>query len=185
VNYDLSFASLLCIEVLITIQSLANQQVLIFMNKNLVFSLDEGEAYLQPMPANGYVVIKLTPEITNNVNFAMGIQILPPGGVVREHFHQTQDEIIFCFSGQGKAIVNGQTHAFTVGTTVFLKQGDSHQFINDGDEDLKFTWTILPSGLEEFFRKIGKKYVVGSGEQHEIFSRPLQVKEIEEETGFG
>jgi len=35
----------------------------------------------------------------------MGIQVIAPGGYVREHSHTPNQEILFCFAGKGTIIV--------------------------------------------------------------------------------
>jgi hypothetical protein len=34
----------------------------------------------------------------------MGIQVIAPGGYVREHSHTPNQEILFCFAGKGTVI---------------------------------------------------------------------------------
>jgi len=61
----------------------------------------------QPIWANGYSVLKLSPKHAGPNNLAMGIQVIAPGGYVREHSHTPNQEILFCFAGKGTIIVDG------------------------------------------------------------------------------
>jgi uncharacterized cupin superfamily protein len=56
----------------------------------LVLQPDVGESWWQPQPAGGYV---------------------------REHWHSRQEEILFCFEGEGLFIVDGVEHRAVPGTT--------------------------------------------------------------------
>jgi hypothetical protein len=56
-------------------------------------------------------------------------------------------------------------------------------FINDGTEDLHWVWLIVPNGLEDFFRLIGRPRSAGEPAP-ENFPRPENVLEIERQTVF-
>jgi hypothetical protein len=70
-----------------------------------VLQPEEGQSYWQPIWANGYSIVKLSPKHAGPDNLAMGIQIIAPGGYVREHSHTPNQEILFCFAGKGTIIV--------------------------------------------------------------------------------
>lgn len=149
-----------------------------------VASAAEERSYWQPKPANGYVTIKLAPEDTGSDTASMGVQSVAPGGFVREHAHTDQDEIICVLKGRGTAIIDGTRHAMSPGAAFFLPRTARHTFINDGDDDLLFTWTIMPGhGLLEFFSSIGKPRRPGD-RPPEPFERPGDVAAIEARTGF-
>ena len=56
-------------------------------NKGSKFVLqpDDGVSYWQPKPANGYATVKVNPENCSSNQVTMGIQVVAPGGHVREH----------------------------------------------------------------------------------------------------
>ncbi len=58
---------------------------------------DEGESYWQPKPANGYSTVKISPRNCRSNHISFGIQVIAPGGYVCEHWHDSHDEILFCF----------------------------------------------------------------------------------------
>ncbi len=114
-------------------------------------------SYWQPLPANGYVTILLTPTDTGSDAASMGTQNIAPGGHVRKHSHVSQEEIIHVLEGKGTAMIEGERHPMTPGSVFFLTRGTRHSFVNDGDCDLRYTWTIMPGhGLHEFFAAIGR-----------------------------
>jgi quercetin dioxygenase-like cupin family protein len=144
----------------------------------------QGASYWQPVPANGFVEVKLQPRsIASRNRFALGTQSVPPGGYVREHAHAEAEEIIHFTGGTGIAVIDGVDHAVATGTTLFLGPGHRHKFVNTGQTDLTFLWCISPNGLEEFFAAIGRPRQPG-----EIapppFARPDDVLAIEAATGF-
>ena len=67
----------------------------------VVLQPEEGQSYWQPIWANGYSIVKLSPKHVGPDNLAMGIQVIAPGGYVREHSHTPNQEILFCFAGKG------------------------------------------------------------------------------------
>ena len=85
----------------------------------IVLQPEEGHSYWQPIWANGYSIVKLSPKHAGPDNLAMGIQVIAPRGYVREHSHTPNQEILFCFAGKGTVIVDGVPHPFVPGTTVY------------------------------------------------------------------
>ena len=150
----------------------------------IVLQPEEGQSYWQPIWANGYSIVKLSPKHAGPDNLAMGIQVIAPGGYVREHSHTPNQEILFCFAGKGTIIVDGVPHPFVPGTTVYAAPGVRHKIINDGPDELKMTWTYLPPGLDDFFAAIGRPRQSGEPAP-EPFARPADVHAIEARTGYG
>ena len=66
----------------------------------IVLQPEEGQSYWQPVWANGYSIVKLSPKHAGPENVAMGVQVIAPGGYVREHSHDPNQEILFCFAGK-------------------------------------------------------------------------------------
>jgi quercetin dioxygenase-like cupin family protein len=56
----------------------------------------------------------------------MGVQVIAPGGYVREHSHDPNQEILFCFAGKGTILVDGVAHPFVSGTTVYAIETEPH-----------------------------------------------------------
>jgi oxalate decarboxylase/phosphoglucose isomerase-like protein (cupin superfamily) len=151
----------------------------------LVLQPEEGRGYWQPKPANGHIIIKVSPDNCTSNLVTMGIQaVAPEGCYVREHWHSRNDEILFCYEGRGTILVDGAPHPFVPGTTAYLGRWVKHKIVNDGDRPLKFTWTFLPPGLDEFFASIGRPRTAGDPAP-EPFERPSDHLAIEGRTGFG
>ncbi len=149
----------------------------------IVLQPDDGESYWQPEPANGYASVKISPRNTPGEMFSMGVQVVAPGGRIREHAHDRHEELTFFWQGRGKAIVDGVEHDIVPGTTIYVGRWVKHCFINDGDVELKSVWVILPPGLEDFFQAIGRHRAAGDPAPA-AFPRPDEVGQIEADTVF-
>ena len=133
-------------------------------------------SYWQPVPANGHIEVALDPSKVRMDNpLAFGTQTVPPGGHVREHSHDRHEEVIYFLKGKGRAVLDGKDVPAVPGTAIL--------FINDGSEDLHWVWLIVPNGLEDFFRLIGRPRMAGEPAP-ENFPRPENVLEIERQTVF-
>lgn len=150
----------------------------------IVLQAEEGAGWWQPKPANGYAIVKVGPDNCASNQVTMGIQVVATGGYVREHWHSRNEEILFCYEGRGTIVVDGEPHPFVPGTTAFLGRWVKHKIVNNGPGPLKFTWTYLPPGLDQFFAGIGRPRVAGEPAP-EPFDRPRDTLAVEGRTGFG
>jgi Uncharacterized conserved protein, contains double-stranded beta-helix domain len=151
--------------------------------KGLVLQPEDGKSFWQPVPANGHVIVKLTPEIWDGP-FSMGVQMVAPRSYIRQHSHDQHREVVFTWGGQGTVVVNGEEHPMVPGTLIALPPLVDHIFRNDSDtEDLKLVWIICPGGLENFFEAVGRPRTPGEPTPPN-FPRPENVLEIEANTVF-
>jgi quercetin dioxygenase-like cupin family protein len=118
----------------------------------IVIPPEQGEAWWQPQPAGGHIVIK-TPTPSH---MAMGTQEIAPGGRVPRHRHPAAEEILFVYQGQGRAWIDTEEVSLAPGTTLVIPPNTWHSFHNEGNAPLCLTWTISPAGLEGMFRTIGR-----------------------------
>lgn len=142
-----------------------------------------GPSYWQPVPANGHADPTLTPAQTGFDGLSMGYQTIAPGGRVREHSHGDQVELQICFRGRGRVVVDGVSHPLAPGTACFLGHDVKHEIVNEGSDDLVMLWVISPSGLEHFFKAIGRPRQPGEPAP-EPFARPADVVAIERGLGM-
>ena len=150
----------------------------------LVVQPGEAESHWQPVPANGHIEVLAAPhQVRMDHPFALGTQTVPPGGHVREHAHDRNEELIHVLTGTGRAVLDGESVPMRPGFTVFLGKNRRHMFINDGDEDLRWIWLIVPNGLEDFFAAIGRPRAAGEPAPAP-FARPADVLEIERRAVF-
>lgn len=152
----------------------------------IVVQPDEAQSWWQPVPANGFTEVRVSkrndPRVTR---FSHGTQTIAPGCYVRDHSHEANEEILFFYEGEGKVVIDGTDEYKVVpGTTVFVGPYRRHTFINtSNDKPLKFSWVLMPGGLEDFFEGIGRPRVAGTPDP-EPFARPENVLEIEKKTVF-
>jgi mannose-6-phosphate isomerase-like protein (cupin superfamily) len=152
------------------------------MRDGFVLRPEDGDSYWQPVPANGYVINKLVPANWDGP-FSLGMQVVAPGCHIRRHIHDRHREVLFVWDGRGRAVVDGVDHPMEAGTVIALPAGVEHMLVNEGEEELRLLWILAPHGLEEFFRRIGRKRVAGETAPAP-FPRPADVLAIEAETVF-
>jgi mannose-6-phosphate isomerase-like protein (cupin superfamily) len=156
-------------------------------SKVFVVQPGEAESFWQPVPANGYVEVRVSHRRDPSIgSFATGIQVVAPGCHIREHVHPDQEELLCFFGGSGEAVIDGEAHPVGEGTTVYIGAGHRHKFVNPGPGELKFFWVMLPggdNGLDDFFARIGRPRKPGEPAP-EPFPRPDDVLEIEAATVF-
>lgn len=151
--------------------------------EGLVLQPEEGKSFWQPMPANGYVTTKLTPQ-TWDGPFSMGLQMVAPRSYIRQHSHDPHKEVVFTWGGKGTVVLGDEEHPMVPGTVIALPPGVEHLFRNDSDtEYLKLVWIICPNGLEDFFEAVGRPRTPGEPVPAN-FPRPDDVLQIEARTVF-
>ena len=150
----------------------------------VVMQPDDGPTFWQPVPANGHAEPKLYPGNTNFDDVSLGYQTIAPKSRVREHSHSEQIEMLICFRGQGRIVLDGVSHDVVPGTTCFAGYDVKHEIINESeDEDLVMMWVITPAGLEDFFETIGQPRTTDQPTP-EPFERPTDVVAIERSMGM-
>lgn len=106
----------------------------------LVVATDDWQEHWQPVPANGFASVHLSPaRVRMDHPLGLGTQTVPPGCYVREHTHAGNEEVIHVLAGGGTARLDGVAHPLRTGVTIFIGKGRRHMFINDGDTDLTFS----------------------------------------------
>jgi mannose-6-phosphate isomerase-like protein (cupin superfamily) len=84
-----------------------------------------------------------------------GTEDVQPLCEVPLHLHNEAEEVIFCYAGQGLAVVGEEQREFTPGLMVLIPRGIPHKFVNtSSSEVLKFTWTLSPpQTIQQFAAK--------------------------------
>ena len=149
----------------------------------VVMQPGDGPSYWQPVPANGHADPTLYPENTRFPGLSMGFQTVAPASRIREHAHDDQIELQICFRGRGRVVVDGVSHDLVPGTACFLGPDVKHEIRNEGPEELVMLWVVSPSGLEDFFRVIGRTRQPGEPAPAP-FERPGDVVRKERSAGL-
>jgi quercetin dioxygenase-like cupin family protein len=162
----------------------AQAPVLGALGEVLVVQPGTAESHWQPVPANGHIEVIFAPHrVAMEHPVGLGTQTVAVGGYVREHAHDRNEEAIYVVRGKGRAVIDGESHPMAPGSAFFIGKNRRHMFINEGEEELNFVWLIVPNGLEDFFRMIGRPRQDGEPDP-EPFQRPTNVLEIERQTVF-
>jgi mannose-6-phosphate isomerase-like protein (cupin superfamily) len=149
----------------------------------MVFGPDDGESYWQPTPHCGYMNVTVSPRNHPSNQLALGTQIIPPGCHVRPHAHARNDEVLFVYSGTGRCVIDGKSHAIEQGSTVVLGRYVEHSIHNDGPDDLKFFWLFSPPGLEQAVEYMGRRRTPGEPPPAR-FERPADFARVLEKAGY-
>lgn len=144
---------------------------------------DEGRSLWQPMPSRGYVTVNLTADNMAYDTFSSGIQVMPPGGEVREHGHKQNHELVFIYEGTGFVEIDGNVTELKPETTVLFARNCVHRIVNTGDTDMKMFWVFMPPGLEDWFYAIGRDRTPGDP-MPDAFARPDNVQEVMDKMRF-
>lgn len=73
------------------------------------------------------------------------VMSLKPGEDIGEEVHEHVEQILFNFSGTGKAILDGQESPFVPGNVVIVAPGTKHNLMNTGDEVMKIYTIYVPA----------------------------------------
>lgn len=143
-----------------------------------------GEAHWQPQPANGWIEVFCSPGMAGAPpGCAAGLQTLPPLGKIREHAHPAQTELFWFVEGEALARLDGVVRRIRKGSFLACPPHVRHGFINDGAQPMTFMWVLLPAGLEDFFRAIGRPRG-SAGDDPTPYPRPADAGSIELATVF-
>src|SRR4030066_387537 len=77
-------------------------------------------------------------------NLAMGVNETQVGGMVPEHKHETEEEVMFFLQGKGQFVTDEEVIELKPGICIYNPPGASHKIVNTGDEILKFVWIYSP-----------------------------------------
>lgn len=70
-----------------------------------------------------------------NGRLSAHLNTIKPGGEIQPHTHEVL-EVMYVISGEGSALVNGESKKAEQGTIVVANVGSEHGFINTGASDL-------------------------------------------------
>jgi putative monooxygenase len=77
-------------------------------------------------------------------NLAMGVNETYPGGMVPEHKHDNEEEVMYFVAGRGTFVTEGREIPLEPGICIYNPPGKLHKIINTGDEILRFIWIYAP-----------------------------------------
>lgn len=90
----------------------------------------------------------LSGDLTSSDTLTLGIAMLPPGGVLREHRH-AQAELYLVLEGAGVVTVGEAVRPVAAGTAVFIPGNTAHAIRNDGDRELRFAYVLAADSFAD------------------------------------
>jgi mannose-6-phosphate isomerase-like protein (cupin superfamily) len=79
---------------------------------------------------------------------------VPPGAGAAPHVHSREDELFLVVRGHYRFRHGDEEVDAPAGTTIYMPKGVPHTFRNIGDEAGEHLVTLVPGGLEKYFREV-------------------------------
>jgi mannose-6-phosphate isomerase-like protein (cupin superfamily) len=83
-------------------------------------------------------------EVVTGDNSQVVLMSVGVGEEIGEEVHEGIDQTLVFVSGEGEAIIEGETSAVSAGTLAFVPAGTRHNFVNTGSEPLKLYTVYAP-----------------------------------------
>lgn len=112
------------------------------MGKLKVVNIKDVPGERRDPPRTSWILV--SEKTVGSKNLAMGVNETDVGGMVPEHKHETEEEVMFFLSGQGKFVTESEEIAVGPGICVYNPPGEKHKIVNTGSEILKFVWIYAP-----------------------------------------
>jgi mannose-6-phosphate isomerase-like protein (cupin superfamily) len=112
------------------------------MSSVKVVNIKDVEGQRRDPPRTSWILV--SEKTVGSKNLAMGVNETDPGGMVPEHMHETEEEVMFFLSGKGVFVTEDEEIPLEAGVCVYNPPGGKHKIINTGDEVLKFVWIYAP-----------------------------------------
>jgi len=111
--------------------------------------------------AGGSYRILVSGEQTSG-NYAVIDMLVPPGGGPNPHAHKKMQEMFYVADGEVEFKMDSGTYLATKGAFINIPLGGAvHCFKNTGTTVAHLLCTVIPAGLEDLFKQIGKPVDAG------------------------
>ena len=90
----------------------------------------------------------LSGDRTSSDTLTLGIAMLSPGEVLREHRHE-QAEVYLVLNGAGVVTLGGAVRSVDAGAAVFIRGNEPHAIRNDGDSELLFAYVLAADSFAD------------------------------------
>ena len=87
--------------------------------------------------------------------FTMGTTAFPPGTSLREHSHNTIEQVTL-LEGTGIVEINGRIQRLSQYDTTRVPAGEPHRFENDGDTVMRILWVYGSTDVTRTFLDTGE-----------------------------
>jgi quercetin dioxygenase-like cupin family protein len=87
--------------------------------------------------------------------FTMGVTSFPPGASLREHSHNTIEQVTL-LEGSGFVEIDGHRHRLAQYDTTRVPAGERHRFENDGETVMRILWVYGSTDVTRTFSDTGE-----------------------------
>ena len=95
-------------------------------------------------------------------NYAVIDMLIPPGGGPQPHAHKDIQEMFYVAEGEVEFKMEGSSYSAKKGAFINIPLGGAvHCFKNTTDRIAHLLCTVVPAGLDAFFKEIGKSVEKG------------------------
>lgn len=105
----------------------------------------------QPLKTpSGEVIYELIGKAAGDpANHSLAQIVIPDGQSSQPHYHKISQETYFILAGRGHMMVDDREFELGPGQACLIEQGEVHQIINQGKEDLIFLAFCVPPWVPE------------------------------------
>jgi quercetin dioxygenase-like cupin family protein len=129
------------------------------MENNITITKDKGGQRLAI--AGGSYGILISGEQTGG-SYAVIDMLVPPGGGPGPHAHKDIQEMFYVVEGEVEFKMEAGKHKVTSGAFINIPLGGkAHSFKNTSDKVAHLLCTVVPAGLDDFFKEIGTPVEAG------------------------
>ena len=129
------------------------------MNKSII-TIGSGQGQSLSVVGDTYRIL-ISGEQTDN-NYAVIDMLVPPGGGPGPHAHTDIQEMFYIADGEIDFKMEGGNYIAKKGSFVNIPLGGAvHCFKNTTDKIAHLLCTVVPAGLDSFFKEIGKPVAEG------------------------
>ncbi|MDO1451773.1 cupin domain-containing protein [Rhodocytophaga aerolata] len=130
------------------------------MTINSIATIDQGEGQSLSVAGNSYRIL-ISGEQTGG-NYAVIDMLVPPGGGPGPHAHKDMQEMFYVVEGEIEFKMEGGGYRAQKGSLINIPLGGAvHSFKNTTDQIAHLLCTVVPAGLDSFFKEIGKPVEAG------------------------
>jgi quercetin dioxygenase-like cupin family protein len=131
-------------------RNVATSPVISPLGSSLLVRANEG----RPSRAFGHAIVVLLNGKQTGGKFTTFLNITPPGGGPRPHYH----ERFHIIEGQVSVLMNGTWTDLFPGDCVYSSRSSVHGFKNNMDRPIRVFINIAHAGFEHFFAEAGEEW---------------------------
>ena len=112
----------------------------------MYYVYDKAQSIVIPAPFNRAItpVFMGDDDIIKETNFSIHLTEWEPGCEIDLHNHEDGMEAMYCMSGKGEAMVNGEWHPFVPDSMIVAPPKVDHKIRNTGEETLRVLCVFSP-----------------------------------------